>query len=54
MRAPLRQLPVVLLFLPLIGCGDSGSAPTSPTPTQSFLVGTWRGTMTMEPRSAGP
>ena len=22
MRAPLRQLPVVLLFLPLIGCGD--------------------------------
>ena len=40
MRPPLRQLPIVLLFLPLIGCGDSGSAPTSPTPTQSFLVDT--------------
>ena len=53
MRAPLRQLPVVLLFLPLIGCGDSGSAPTSPTPTQSFLVGTWRGTMTIQPDPTG-
>lgn len=53
MRAPLRQLPVVLLFLSLIGCGDSGSAPTSPTPTQSFLVGTWRGTMTIQPDPTG-
>ena len=53
MRAPLRQLPIVLLFLPLIGCGDSGSAPTSPTPTQSFLVGTWRGTMTIQPDPTG-
>jgi hypothetical protein len=53
MRAPLRQLPVVLLFLPLIGCGDSGSAPTSPTPTQSFLVGTWRGTMAIQPDPTG-
>jgi len=53
MRAPLRQLPVVLLFLPLIGCGDSGSAPTSPTPAQSFLVGTWRGTMTIQPDPTG-
>ena len=53
MRAPLRQLPTVLLFLPLIGCGDSGSAPTSPTPAQSFLVGTWRGTMTIQPDPTG-
>ena len=53
MRASLRQLAVVLLFLPLIGCGDSGSAPTSPTPTQSFLVGTWRGTMTIQPDPTG-
>ena len=53
MRPPLRQLPIVLLFLPLIGCGDSGSAPTSPTPTQSFLVGTWRGTMTIQPDPTG-
>ena len=53
MRAPLRQLPIVLLFLPLIACGDSGSAPTSPTPAQSFLVGTWRGTMTIQPDPTG-
>ena len=53
MRPALRQLPVVLLFLPLIGCGDSGSAPTSPTPAQSFLVGTWRGTMTIQPDPTG-
>jgi hypothetical protein len=53
MRAPLRQLPIVLLFLPLIGCGDSGSAPTSPTPAQSFLVGTWRGTMTIQSDRTG-
>ena len=53
MRAPLRQLPIVLLFLPLIGCGDSGSAPTSPTPAQSFLAGTWRGTMTIQPDPTG-
>jgi hypothetical protein len=53
MRAPLRQLPIVLLFLPLIGCEDSGSAPTSPTPAQSFLVGTWRGTMTIQPDPTG-
>ena len=53
MRAPLRQLPIVLLFLPLTGCGGSGSAPTSPTPAQSFLVGTWRGTMTIQPDPTG-
>lgn len=53
MRASLRQLPVVLLFLPLIACGDGGSAPTSPTPAQSFLVGTWRGTMTIQPDPTG-
>ena len=52
-ETPLRQLPVVLLFLPLIACGDGGSAPTSPTPTQSFLVGTWRGTMTIQPDPTG-
>ena len=53
MRASLRQLPVVLLFLPLIACGDGGSAPTSPTPAQSFLAGTWRGTMTIQPDPTG-
>ena len=53
MRTPVRQLPVVLMFLPLIACGDGGSAPTSPTPAQSFLAGTWRGTMTIQPDPTG-
>ena len=42
-------LVALLLFLPLIACGGGGSTPTSPTPAQSFLAGTWRGTMTIQP-----
>src|SRR5688572_27965489 len=53
MRALIRQLPALILFLPLMACGDGGSAPTSPTPTQSFLAGTWRGTMTIQPDPTG-
>ena len=53
MRALIRQLPVLLLFLALIACGDGSSAPTSPTPAQSFLAGTWRGTMTIQPDPTG-
>ena len=53
MRASIRQLLVLLLFLPLIACGGGGSAPTSPTPSQSFLAGTWRGTMTIQPDPTG-
>ena len=53
MKETIRQLIVLLLFLPLIACGDGGSAPTSPTPAQSFLVGTWRGTMTIQPDPTG-
>jgi hypothetical protein len=30
------------------GCGD-GKTPTSPSPAASFLVGTWRGTVTIQP-----
>ncbi len=53
MKETIRQLTVLLLFLPMIACGDGGSAPTSPTPAQSFLVGTWRGTMTIQPDPTG-
>ena len=41
----------------LAGCGD-GSPPTFPSPPTSFLVGTWRGTVTIEtagqPGSSAP
>jgi len=39
------------------GCGG-GSAPTTPSPPQSFLAGTWTGTLTIdregEPTTSGP
>jgi hypothetical protein len=44
-------VPVVLI---LAGCGDGGSSPTSPTATHSFLDGTWRGTLTIQPNPSGP
>jgi hypothetical protein len=53
MRVRTRHLVTVLLFLPLVACGGSGSAPTSPSPVQSFLAGTWRGTMTIQPDPTG-
>ena len=50
-----RHWLVPLLFLlPLAGCGGNGTAPTAPSPTQSFLAGTWRGTMTIQPDPTGP
>ena len=45
-------LPVLLLFM-LSGCGGGGSGPTAPTGPQSFLAGTWRGTMTIQPNPTG-
>ena len=46
-------LPVLLLFV-LSGCGGGGSGPTAPTGPQSFLAGTWRGTMTIQPNPSAP
>ena len=46
-------LPVLLLFM-LSGCGGGGSVPTAPTGPQSFLAGTWRGTMTIQPNPTAP
>ena len=46
-------LPVLLLFM-LSGCGGGGSGPTAPTGPQSFLAGTWRGTMTIQPNPTAP
>ena len=46
-------VPVVLFFM-LSGCGGGGSSPTAPSAPQSFLAGTWRGTMTIQPNPTGP
>ena len=53
-RNIIRQLSVVLLLLMLCACGGSGTAPTAPSGPQSFLAGTWRGTMTIQPDPTGP
>ena len=42
------------LLLILAGCGDGRSSPTGPTAPQSFLAGTWRGTLTIQPNPTGP
>ena len=49
-----RHWLVPLVLLPLAGCGDGGSPPTAPSAAQSFLAGTWRGTMTIQPDPTGP
>ena len=53
MRVRIRSLVALLLFLPLVACGGGGSTPTSPSPAQSFLAGTRRGTMTIQPDPTG-
>jgi hypothetical protein len=53
-RDTLRQLSALTLLLPLAACSDGGSPPTAPSGPQSFLAGTWRGTMTIQPDPTGP
>ena len=49
MRQSMRaHLIAVSSLIVVAGCGD-GKAPTSPSPAASFLVGTWRGTVTIQP-----
>lgn len=47
-----RLLGVASLVL-LAGCGD-GRAPTAPSAPASFLTGTWRGTVTIQPTGQPP
>lgn len=35
-------------------CGGSSSSPTAPSGGQSFLTGTWRGTVTIQPNAGDP
>jgi hypothetical protein len=42
------------LLLVLSACGGGGGGPTSPSQTPSFLSGTWRGTLTIQPDPTAP
>ena len=44
----------LLLPLLLAACDGGGTAPAGPSPAPSFLAGTWRGTMTIQPDPTGP
>ena len=55
MKRQLLRNSIALLFLvTLAGCGDGSPGPTGPTGQQSFLAGTWRGTMTIQPNPTAP
>lgn len=43
----------MLALMAIAACGDS-SGPTAPSGGQSFLTGTWRGTVTIQPSAGDP
>jgi hypothetical protein len=53
MRAIHASLPLPLIVA-LSACGGGSSTPTTPSDPQSFLAGTWRGTLTIQPDPTGP
>jgi hypothetical protein len=50
----LRSTATVLSLLTISACGGSSSSPTAPSSGQSFLAGTWRGTVTIQPNASEP
>src|SRR5438094_8474251 len=53
---PLRcccRLPAIAVLVFAVSCGGS-SSPTGPSAGQSFLSGTWRGTVTIQPGPGQP
>ena len=52
MNIPVWSRPIPLLVL-LTACGGSSSNPTAPSAPESFLGGTWRGTVTIEVEDNG-
>jgi hypothetical protein len=44
----------VVLVMTLSACGDGPVAPTEPSAAHSFLAGTWRGTLTIQPNPTAP
>jgi hypothetical protein len=53
MRAIRASLPLPLIVT-LSACGGGSSTPTTPSDPQSFLAGTWRGSLTIQPDPTGP
>jgi len=49
-----RCVTIGLSLIVLSACGDSWPAPTAASDGQSFLAGTWRGTVTIQPNAAEP
>ena len=47
MKPCVHQVPLVLLLVALVGCGQEAT-PTSPSTPRSFLEGVWSGTLTIE------
>lgn len=54
MKFTLTSIWILVSLLMLSACGGGSSGPTSPSAPQSFLAGTWRGTMTIQPNPTGP
>jgi hypothetical protein len=50
----LQSTATVLSLLTISACGGSSSSPTAPSSGQSFLAGTWRGTVTIQPNAGEP
>jgi hypothetical protein len=50
----LRAGSPLMMLLTLSACGGGGAAPTTPSAPTSFLTGTWRGTLTIQPDPTGP
>lgn len=47
-------VPAALSLMTISACGGSSSSPTAPSGGQSFLTGTWRGTVTIQPNAGDP
>ena len=54
MNSKFANICVPVSLLALSACGGGSPGPTAPSAPQSFLTGTWRGTMTIQPNPTGP
>ena len=49
-----RGVAAALAVIAVSACGGSSSSPTAPSEGRSFLTGTWRGTVTIQPNAGDP